>query len=244
MAYGQAAVPAKPGEQRNRYMQPLMDSAGAPLPAQPRANGAWDAAIALEGIDAHHSFATERRATAPYGPDAATDNQGDIGGYASEIPSPGPYNLLYEGHNRDSKAYWQERFGEKVRAFDAETYGGEDLRAGTGDITRPRDPRNFSIPTDDRQTLHMGPDMGYMVRSGPWSFGLFRENRFDGSHASYAFTPTQRPSPMQLGDGVGAKRFRPTVRQTPEAMQAQFTTQELQDNPVNVFAYGSMPQYW
>ena len=247
MPYGQAAVPAKPGEQRNRYTLPVMDSSGAPLPAKPRVDGSWDAAIAIAGIDAHHTFQTERRMTAPFGPDSMTDNQQSIGGWSDEIPTPGPYNLLYDGNRRDSKAYWQERYGEKVRAYDAEDYapGNGDLRSGTGDITRPRDPREFSIPTDDRPTLHgEGRNLGYMVRTGPWGFGQFREERFDGSHSSYAFTPSLRPSPMQYGDGVGAKRFRTTQRTTPDPMQSQYVTSEVQNVPVNIFAYGSMPQYW
>lgn len=244
MPYGQAAVPAKPGEQRNRYTLPVMDSSGAPLPAKPRVDGSWDASIAISGIDAHHSFATERRLTAPFGPDSMTDNQQSIGGWSDEIPTPGPYELLYDGNRRDQKAYWQERQGEKVRAYGDENFTGEDLKSGTGDITRPRDARQFSIPTDDRPTLHQGPDMNYMVRQGAWGFGNFRENRFNGTHSSYAFTPSLRPSPLQYGDGVGSKRFRTTQRTTPDPMQSQYVTSEVQDVPVNIFAYGTMPQYW
>jgi len=244
MPYGQAATPARPGQQRNVYSQPVMDSAGAPLPAKPRTNGVWDASIAIEGIDAHHTFATERRLTAPFGPDSMTDNQPSIGGYDYEKSVAGPYNLLYDGNQRDQKEYWQDRQGEKVRAYQFEQYAPPDMVSGTGDITRPRDPREFSIPTDDRPTLHQGPDMASMVRTGPWLFGRFRESRFNGSHASYAFTPSLRPSPMQYGTGVGGKRFRPTQRQTPDPMVSQYTTAEVQGQATDIFASGSMPQYW
>ncbi len=217
---------------------------GGPLPSQPRANGTWSPSAGLEGIDALHSYVTDRRVTAPFGPSSATDQQGFIGGTEDSIPTRGPSHTRQGRQAVDPKGRDQSVNQARVDNYRMEqNQTVENLASGYGDITRPRDPRNFSIPVE-RPTAHEGPTMGYTQRTGPQLWGRFRSAVFDGNHASFAFPSTFRPIGQQ-GDGQGRKRFRPTTRVTPQPLASQITNTEMGDNGSGIiFQRGSIPKYW
>jgi hypothetical protein len=216
-----------------------------PLPAQPRVTGHWVPSAGLEGIDALHSFVTDRRVTAPYGPSSATDNQGFIGGTQDAIPTKGPANLQRQGEATHPEEYDQSRKASEVDAYRMQSdFGISDLVNGYGDTTRPRDARNYSVQTE-RPTAHTGPTMGYSVRRGPQLWGRFRDAFFSGDHASFAFPSTFRPAPNATGTGQGRKRFRPTSYAKPEPLASQITNTELGSNGAGViFNNSQIPRYW
>lgn len=180
--------------------------------------GTWAASAGIPGIDQLHSFAADPRLP-----------QGQPDHSPSQIPTRGP--------SSDPKApaifsqpWWQHKASGEI---DLDVRGNDD--GGQWDATvqepqatstqRPLDPRTYPIPAP-RWTAKTGPvSVHYMHRLSEGQ--MAGVDRFvDGNGAAAAFTPSLRPSPMAMGDGIGFQRFRTTQRVSPLPLDQQIVSQD------------------
>lgn len=212
--------------------------------------GTWQASAGIPGIDATHSY-VKRGVGEPVGPplgmprgepsppDGPTAELSTVGPSAGGI-SPPPQN--------DGK-WWKRRNASRVHAD--QVANGPDWNVTLDDAppvdVRARDPRQTPVP-ENRITQMMGPmNLAYLNRE-PTARDMRHASRFvDPGGRSFAYTPSLRPSPASLGDGIGFQRFRTTLRVSPAPLDQTIVSKDQSDTSTgSVLGVGSqlMQRWW
>lgn len=195
--------------------------------------GSWEASPGIPGIDARHQFAKP----SPWPLQPAEDNPGSIGN-----PVNGPSALADTKAPAQNSRYWWNR--RNASQFVLDNQNGDKWGVVEGepqpqnDTQRPLDFRTFPLVAP-RWTATRGPvTTAYLNRES--EHNMTGERRFvDVLGASFAFTPTLRPSPMAYGDGLpNVPRFRTTQRISPAPLDQQIVSQDQQAESGFVLATG------
>jgi len=200
--------------------------------------GSWAASPGIPGIDNRHQFATPaREQLGP--PDHSPGSIDTVGPSAVNQTKAPPQN---------SGAWWHRRnFGQ----FFLDRMNGTNWGAVKGEpqpqnnTQRPLDPRTYPLVAP-RWTATTGPvTTAYLQRDS--EHNMTGERRFaDVLGASFAFTPSLRPSPMAFGDGLpNIPRFRTTQRTAPVPLDQQIVSDDQQARSGYVLATGgTLNQRW
>lgn len=203
--------------------------------------GSWEASPGIPGIDVHHTFANPARQ--PLGPPDESP---------ASIDTVGPSALNQtKAPAQNSRAWWNKR---NAGQFFLDNQNGSKWGEVEGepqpqnDTQRPQDPRTYPL-TAPRWTATRGPvTTAYLNRES--EHNMTGERRFvDVLGASFAFTPSLRPSPMAFGDGLpNIPRFRTTQRVSPVPLDQQIVSDDQQARSGYVLATGgsdlSSGRYW
>lgn len=202
--------------------------------------GTWNASSGIPGIDKLHSFAEPVR-----------EKLGPPDSSPGRIPTVGPsaVNETKAPAQNSRRWWWKRNAGQII----LDNQNGSDWNTEDGtpvpqtDTQRPRDPRTVAL-TAPRWTATRGPvAQAFMHRDT--EHNMTGERRFvDPAGASFAFTPSLRPSPMAFGDGLpNVPRFRTTQRISPVPLDQQIVSQDQQaiSGPVLAMSDGSaLGQRW
>lgn len=200
--------------------------------------GTWEASPGIPGIDQLHTFADPPRK--PLGP---PDNS------PGSIPTVGPSAVgQTKAPAQNSRKWWWKRNAGQIQL---DNQNGIDWTTEQGteepqeDTQRPRDPRTVALRAP-RWTATRGPvSQAFMHRNT--EHNMSGERRFvDVAGASFAFSPTLRPSPMAFGDGLpNIPRFRTTQRISPVPLDQQIVSEDQQvvSGPVLPVG-GNLSQRW
>lgn len=204
--------------------------------------GVWQASSpGVAGIDQVHNFASPARepllpASNPPGVDGA------MGGPSAVADTKAPA--------QNSRRWWQKRnsseFQLDVNANGPEAYNTTVPQPQADALGwGPRSANPWVKPVaNPRWTGNEGPQN--VEYSHVPASGNFRARRFeDHGGATYAFTPSLRPSPAALGDGRGFARFRPTQRVSPVPLDQQIVSEDQQSRSGPVLSSGgTLSQRW
>lgn len=194
--------------------------------------GSWEASPGIPGIDYRHQFATPAR-DVKQPPDATPGANVAITGPSAVNDTKAPA--------QNSRPWWWKR---NASQFLLDNQNGANWGEVTGepqpqnDTQRPLDYRTFPLVAP-RWTAMRGPvTTAYLNRLS--EHNMTGERRFaDVVGASFAYTATLRPNPMQFGDGLpNIPRFRTTQRTTPMPTDQQIVSQDQQAESGYVLATG------
>jgi hypothetical protein len=145
--------------------------------------------------------------------------------------------------------WWRRRNASNIHAD--EMGNGPDQNVTLDDNPpvdlRHRDPRNTPVP-ENRITQRLGPmNLAYLNRE-PAATDMRHARRFNPDPGrTFAYTPSLRPSPMALGDGIGFQRFRTTQRVSPAPLDQVVVSQDQSNTAtISVLGVGSqlMQKWW
>lgn len=211
--------------------------------------GQWQPSSArVPGIDALHSYQKEG-VNDPAGPPLGNPRGGPApaDGPTAELPTIGPSAGGFNAPPQNDRKWWQRR-NKSTIVLDQVANGDEwEVTQDTPqpDTMRPRDPRNTPIPLN-RITQRMGPlNLAFLNRTVA-ARDMRHASRFNPDPGTnFAFTPSLRPSPMALGDGIGFNRFRTTQRISPAPLDQTIASEDQSNTRVeSVFSMAAGLQKW
>lgn len=178
----------------------------------------WQASAGIPGIDAKHTFIDPGKK-----PDQGPDTT------PGSIPTRGP-SAVTKAPAQNSRSWWQWRNRSRIALDEAGNNSGGQWSATVDEpqnnTQKPIDPRKVAIPME-RWTGRTGPvlmALMHRVSEGQMA-GVDRFNPNPGTN--FAFTPSQRPSPMAFGDGrPNVPRFRTTQRVMPAPLDQQIVSDD------------------
>lgn len=212
--------------------------------------GTWQASAGIPGIDARHTFVNEG-VNDPQGPPLGMPRgePSPPDGPTAELSTVGPSAGGFHAPPQNDGKWWKRRNASNVHAD--EVGNGPDRNVTLDDSppvdVRARDPRQRPVP-ENRITQQLGPmNMAYLNRE-PTARDMRHASRFvDPGGRSFAYTPSLRPSPASLGDGIGFQRFRTTQRVSPAPLDQTIASQDQSDTSTgSVLGVGSqlMQRWW
>ena len=213
--------------------------------------GTWQASAGIPGIDALHTYVNEG-VNDPVGPPLGMPRgePSPPDGPTAELSTVGPSAGTLHAPPQNDGPWWRRRNASNIHADEVGNGVGE--RNVTLDDNPPvgiraRDPRNTPVP-ENRITQQLGPlNMAYLNRTEA-ARDMRHASRFNPDPGrSFAFTPSLRPSPASLGDGIGFRRFRTTQRVSPAPLDQTIVSQDQSDTSTgSVLGVGSqlMQRWW
>lgn len=203
--------------------------------------GSWEASVGVPGIDQHHTFADP----GPHSlgqPDESPGSIDTVGPSAvNDTKAPAQNSRAWWFHHNAGQFLLDNQNGDKWGDVEGEPQPQNDTQ-------RPKDFRTYSLVAP-RWTATRGPvTTGWINRES--EHNMTGERLFvDPKGASFAYTPTLRPSPMAFGDGLpNIPRFRTTQRVSPVPLDQQIVSDDQQARSGYVLATGptdlSSTRWW